>query len=196
MTQKAFYSKKQTIKEESPLNKSDLRKKYLSKVARLSPEEKKKASERAVLFLIESYSSLSLIASFSPLQSELDITPFNKLMAQGGKLTLPRIENKGLTFYRVTDLSSQLMLSQKKIFEPDPKKCQPILPSDLSLLILPGLAFDLNHIRLGYGGGFYDRFLEKNSPIQTVGIAFKVQTSQQPLPREEHDHAVDRVFGF
>ncbi len=184
------------MKEESLLNKPKLRKEFLSKVACLSPEEKKIASKKAVLFLIENYSNLALIASFSPLQSEVNITPFNKLLAQGKKLALPRIENEGLSFYRVSDLSNELTLSSKQILEPDPKKCPRILPQNLSLVILPGLAFDLNNIRLGYGGGFYDKFLEENSSIQTVGIAFQLQTSRQPLPREAHDRAVDQVFGF
>jgi len=196
LTQKAFYSKKQTIREEAPLNKSDLRIEFLSKVADLSLSEKKHASDKAALFLIKNYSSLSLVASFSPLQSELDINPFNKLLAKKGGLALPKVENNILIFYKVSDLSNELMLSKKKILEPNPKKCQKIAPSNLSLLILPGLAFDLNHIRLGRGGGFYDQFLGENNSTQTVGIAFKIQLFQGQLPKEEHDLAIDRVFSF
>jgi 5-formyltetrahydrofolate cyclo-ligase len=63
-------------------------------------------------------------------------------------------------------------------------------PSDVGLIVLPGLAFDRNGFRLGYGGGYYDRYLHRSGPdIPRVAVAFH----QQVLDRVPHDDRDERV---
>jgi len=59
------------------------------------------------------------------------------------------------------------------------------------LCLVPGLAFDEDGFRLGYGGGYYDRFLA-NFQGSTLGICY--QTMQQAVPKQPHDLSVDEVI--
>jgi 5-formyltetrahydrofolate cyclo-ligase len=60
------------------------------------------------------------------------------------------------------------------------------------LIIVPGLAFDLNHNRLGYGGGYYDNFLKNHQQAHKVAIAYPFQIVAK-VPVETHDTKVDRI---
>ena len=55
-----------------------------------------------------------------------------------------------------------------------------------SLIVIPGAVFDIQHHRIGYGGGYYDRFLEKVPGIATVALAFSFQI-QEAIPFDTHD---------
>ncbi len=66
-----------------------------------------------------------------------------------------------------------------------------VLPSEIDLVLVPGLVFDLTGERLGYGRGFYDRLLaELTDTTVRIGLAFDCQVLET-LPREEHDQPVD-----
>lgn len=65
------------------------------------------------------------------------------------------------------------------------------VPTEHSLMLVPGLAFDKSLNRLGYGGGFYDRYMSENSAPLKVGIGFSVQYSEEALPRDEYDLPLD-----
>lgn len=80
------------------------------------------------------------------------------------------------------------------ILEPRPERCPPVDPGRIDLVVVPGLAFDTHGARLGYGGGFYDRFLGRHVPQATrAGLAFEVQVVDR-LPTDRHDAAMDLVF--
>lgn len=65
--------------------------------------------------------------------------------------------------------------------------------SEVDAAIVPGVAFDERGGRLGYGGGFFDRFLESLDPgVPVVGVCFDAQIVEE-VPREPHDRAVDLV---
>ena len=64
------------------------------------------------------------------------------------------------------------------------------LPTAIDLAILPGLAFDRRGYRLGYGGGWYDKLLEKLNITTIIGLCFQEQLVNS-LPSEDHDKPVD-----
>ena len=68
---------------------------------------------------------------------------------------------------------------------PEPVSGDPISPGD-ALMIMPGTAFDRNLSRIGYGGGYYDRYLCENPNIQTVAVSYACQVFDS-IPSEEHD---------
>lgn len=73
-----------------------------------------------------------------------------------------------------------------------PAESHPKIPcSDIDLVVLPGTAFDAKGWRVGYGGGFYDRLLERSSAF-TVGFAFDCQILPE-IPFECHDERLDLV---
>lgn len=79
-----------------------------------------------------------------------------------------------------------------KIWEP--KKELPVLtPNSISHCFVPLLAFDESGVRLGRGGGYYDRFLEKFKG-KKIGLAFSWQKHEGPLPKEIHDQKLDLVI--
>ena len=62
-----------------------------------------------------------------------------------------------------------------------------------TLVILPGVAFDHNLNRIGYNGGFYDRFLEKNETLETVAVAYSIQVISDDIPIEFHDQRPQKI---
>lgn len=77
--------------------------------------------------------------------------------------------------------------------EPDPRKSQIVQEDDLDLVIVPGVAFDRQGNRLGYGAGYYDRFLKglKHRPL-LIALAFDVQIMDE-IPAEDHDVPLDLI---
>ena len=75
----------------------------------------------------------------------------------------------------------------------EPKVYCPVYEGPSALLLVPGVAFDREGRRIGYGGGFYDRYLEKHPDHHTVGYAYAFQIYEH-LPTEVFDRRVDCVL--
>ena len=79
---------------------------------------------------------------------------------------------------------------------PEPKEnmqlCYKFNPDEDTLVILPGVAFDTRGFRLGYGKGFYDKFLSNKRQLSTMALAFACQIVEE-LPNEEHDIKMDKI---
>ena len=74
----------------------------------------------------------------------------------------------------------------------EPKKIHATTPEEVDLFIIPGVAFDVQGYRIGYGGGYYDRLLSKvNKP--KIGIAYSIQIVQN-IPKNETDIPVDKII--
>lgn len=98
-----------------------------------------------------------------------------------------------LHFYAITSFG-QLSQGHYGIPEPCEGK-EPLDVKQLDLVLVPGLAFDCWGYRLGYGGGYYDRFLSQLSPETVkIGLAYDSQLSEIPLPREPFDQPVDLII--
>jgi 5-formyltetrahydrofolate cyclo-ligase len=78
------------------------------------------------------------------------------------------------------------------ILQPRPSSFRAVQPSEIDLWLLPGIAFDEEGNRLGFGGGYYDRFLPGRRGA-AIGLAFDFQIVES-LPVEENDHSVDQVI--
>lgn len=106
---------------------------------------------------------------------------------------LPRCEGNNLGLYAVRTWE-QLMTGTYGIPEPNPETTQQIFPQDLDLILLPGIAFTPDGIRLGQGGGFYDRLLKDLRPDTfRLGLAFSCQITDF-LPSELHDEHVHAIL--
>ena len=111
-------------------------------------------------------------------------------LAAGKKVFLPRVEGDSMTFYRIGGLS-ELVRGYKGIPEPVGNgECYRggERAAERTLLLMPGVAFDRNRNRIGYGKGFYDRFLAEHPELQqrSVGIGYLCQLVEE-LPAEETD---------
>ncbi len=110
-------------------------------------------------------------------------------------LVLPKINRseRRLDLFEVTDLDSDLIPGIWGILEPDPERCERISAEEVDFVLVPGVAFDADCNRLGYGGGYYDRLLGDVGPFATlVAAAFTVQLVDR-VPVEAHDIALDAV---
>ena len=106
------------------------------------------------------------------------------------KVFVPRIEGDEMLFYKITS-RDQLVQGYKGIPEPDgTTECFDYekYKERRMLLLMPGVAFDIYGNRMGYGKGFYDRFLRDKEMLQTfsIGIGYKCQRVDY-IPVEEHD---------
>ena len=107
----------------------------------------------------------------------------------GKEVAVPKVVGKDMVFYKLTDFS-QLEPGYFQIPEPASGE---IVEWPIALMIMPGVAFDRENDRVGYGGGFYDRYLEKHPDHHTVGYAYAFQIYEH-LPTEVFDRRVDRVL--
>ena len=115
------------------------------------------------------------------------------------KWCFPKVQASGLSLHEVRNVE-HLQSGTSLLREPDPALCPVVEAGEIDLAIIPGLAFDpATHLRLGRGGGYYDRLLARPEfRAQTVGVGFPGQL-WEGLPRENHDvplHAVVTPMGF
>lgn len=98
------------------------------------------------------------------------------------EVAVPKVSGKNMIFYKLTDFSQ---LEEGYYGIPEPTKGQIVDWQD-ALMIMPGVAFDRGNHRVGYGGGFYDRFLEKHPGLIRLAVAFEFQILNQ-VPAEPTD---------
>lgn len=103
--------------------------------------------------------------------------------ALGKRVAVPRVQGQEMQFYYITSFDEDLEEGSFGIQEP---KAGEKAEAEDALLLMPGVAFDLKRHRVGYGGGFYDRFLEKHTGLVTVALAFEFQVREE-VPFEEFD---------
>ena len=118
-----------------------------------------------------------------------------QLIAAGKTISVPvtLLEESRLQAVRLTDPDTQLIPGCYDIPEPTPDQIAiaTVDPATIDTVLIPGSVFDTGGGRLGYGGGFYDRFLTESAPrAARVGVAFELQLVDQ-VPMEPHDQYMD-----
>ncbi len=174
-------------------SKKEIREKLLLIRKMLSEKRRMSASTSLFKRVLPLLKDMTYVASFASFSHEIDSSLLNRKLCEEKKLCLPCVRGKNLFFYHVENLE-QLIPSKWKIWEPDPSKSIKILPEQIDLILVPGLAFDKYNQRLGYGMGYYDRYLATMNG-KKVGIAFREQKVAS-LPTEEHDLPVDQILYF
>jgi 5-formyltetrahydrofolate cyclo-ligase len=99
-----------------------------------------------------------------------------RLLAEGKQVSVPSIDEstKTMSASLVTSMEHDLEPGCYGILEPAAGRLQPVESSTIDVVIVPGAAFSIDGFRIGYGGGYYDRFL-KNCSAVTIGLAFDMQ---------------------
>jgi 5-formyltetrahydrofolate cyclo-ligase len=112
-----------------------------------------------------------------------------------GKIVLAPItkpDSKKLSPCQIINHEVDLVPSQYGMLQPDPRRCQAFPPENIDVVTVPGTAFDKKGYRIGYGGGYYDRFLKRCPQALWVGLAFEAQLIPDALP-EEWDIPVHQI---
>lgn len=112
-------------------------------------------------------------------------------LADGKTVAVPRCIDgtRNMDFYIITS-DEQLEVRTFGVLEPDPEKCELLTCFDDAVCIVPALAYDMEGYRLGYGGGYYDRFLSAHSGLYNIGIEYCSCTVSN-LVRGRFDVAAD-----
>ena len=182
----------QTVSE----NKRLLREICKNKRRSMEPSERAvcdKAVQTAAAALIEGLAPEYVLCYVSSLDTEVQTTALiEKLLSCAIKTAVPKslTENYGLDFYLIDSLSS-LKRGHYNILEPDTSLCRRVQVYE-GVCIVPGLAFDRGGRRLGFGKGYYDRFLEKGSFI-TAGLCYECCVFDE-IPHEDHDAVMDYLI--
>ena len=160
--------------------------------AALSNEERAKRDKRICDSLTSLLDGVALLLLFYPKGAEIDLRPiFHEAMARGIPCAFPRCaEEQGeMEFYLVSALDE---LEEGKFGIREPRSDAPMV-TDLAnaLMIVPAFSFDSCGHRIGYGGGYYDRYLRAHK-IRSVGVAYEAFL-RVSLPHDELDTAVDAV---
>ena len=146
------------------------------------------------LIEIIKFDEIKHIGSFISIRSEISTNKLNKKILQMNKsLLLPVIEkNSQELIFKKFDSSKNFKLGKFNIPEPT-KDCKEVVPQ---LFFVPCLGFDLNGYRIGYGGGFYDRYvqrIEKIKKIIKIGLAFSFQKISS-VPINQNDKRLDFII--
>lgn len=140
--------------------------------------------------IFESAQSLFL---YMAMQEEIPTLPLiEAALFQGKKVFLPRVIDKTqMAFYPFKSLAD---LEQSKFGVLEPPATQAVTPEQVEqpLMIIPALSYSEAGYRLGYGAGYYDRYLEKHT-VKSIGVCYEFQRNEAWKP-EDHDKKVDHVI--
>lgn len=190
-------------------SKADLRKHFLSLRQSVAEAERQLWSSEILdrLFGSEAWQAATLVCGYVSIKGEPDLSAVAVRAAAEGKLyalprTLTGADQGDMCFCRLHPHMTHADLPQGRFRIPEPPcDCPEVTRDDFAraraLIIVPGLAFDHSGYRIGYGGGYYDRFLTRLSEdgihAVSVGLAFSPCTVPS-LPKEPHDRPVDLLI--
>ena len=162
-------------------------------------DEQVGAMSRAIcerLLASEVYRQTDTIYAYYPLGREVSpLALIERALADGKVLAFPRVgESCGMDFYRVTSLS-QLAEGSFHVMEPV-LEC-PMLQKTRALVLVPGLAFDRQGNRYGYGKGYYDRYFARFPGLTRVALAYEHQMEEamEVLPTDVKMHRIETECG-
>lgn len=162
------------------------------------PAEFRAAASRAIVAALaarDDFASAGTLLLTLPFGSEWDTRPLiHAALARGKRVALPRVNpaKRMLDLCAVTDVARDAVSGFRGIAEPG-AHCE-LLPADaIDWVLVPGVAFDLQGRRMGYGGGYYDRLLPLLLPrTRRVAGAFEVQVVDH-VPAAAHDLAIEAL---
>ncbi len=164
----------------------------LKKRDRLSKEEiiekSKKIKEK--LFNSEEYKKAKTIMLYVSFGSEVDTINIIKESLKNKTVCVPVIKEDNMIASLINNIKELNKKNKYNILEPS--KIKKIDKKDIDLVIVPGVVFDKQNHRIGYGKGYYDAFL-KGYKGKTIGLAFNLQILEI-IPKDEWDIRLDKII--
>jgi len=180
------------------VTKDEIRKEILTRRQGLSDSDVSLKSETICRRLIsdEVFAAASVIGLYWPFRNEVLTEPIFRAARSGRKrvgFPLARTEDRAIIYIAVDD-PSDMTTGSYGIREPRYIPGRVIPAEEFDLIVLPGVAFDTRGYRIGYGGGYFDRFFADRSVTATrAAPAFDIQMVDR-VPHKEHDIKVDVIF--
>jgi 5-formyltetrahydrofolate cyclo-ligase len=175
------------------LTKEELRDQARAVRSGLTPAEAGSFSRLICDTLFKGLNGEGTVMVYVPKPPEVDTMPLIKQLIQKGvRVVVPIIERDTRTL-RLSCLEDPdiLVISTFSVPEPIGKEI-PVCGRDLDVVVVPLLAFDRAGHRLGYGAGYYDRFLSSYTQAKKIGAAFSCQEIGS-VPADENDVAMDMI---
>ncbi|MFQ9515451.1 MAG: 5-formyltetrahydrofolate cyclo-ligase [Eubacterium sp.] len=172
------------------LSKKEIRQEMIQKRKNLTKNEVVTKSSLICNKIINSecYKNSSVIYCYCSINNEVSLKPLMEHALNCGKIVaLPKVENNNIQFYSIKSFD-ELSAGYYNIPEPNLRTAAP----KGELLIVPGVAFSNDGNRLGYGGGFYDRFLSNND-ILSIGVCYDFQIIEN-IPVMKHDKKINMII--
>ena len=175
------------------MDKQALRKQIREQKRAMTEQQIVEKSEAlAQLFLqSEAYRSAKTIYGYLPYNQEVrTVSMLQKALDDGKRVAVPKCYGDEMRFIYLDDLSK---VENGYCNIPEPIADGPIADDPTALVLMPGLAFDPQGHRMGYGGGFYDKFLAQEPNHPTLALCYDFQMMDH-LETEAHDIPVDYVI--
>lgn len=175
------------------MNKKELRKAIREKKRAMSAQEieaKSRALTEAFL-RSEAYHAAKTIYGYLPYNQEVrTVALLEQALRDGKRVAVPKCYGDEMRFIYMTDLSA---VEKGYAGIPEPIADGPVADDETALVLMPGMAFDPAGHRIGYGGGFYDKFLAREPDHPTLALCYDFQVLPH-LETEEFDIPVDAVI--
>ena len=175
------------------MDKKELRRSIRERKRAMTEGEIESRSQKlGELFIAsQAYRDAKTIYGYLPYNQEVRTVPMLEQALRDGKtVAVPKCYGDEMKFIVMTDLS-QVEKGYAGI--PEPIADGPVADDETALVLMPGLAFDPQGHRIGYGGGFYDKFLSREPAHPTLALCYEFQMLPH-LETEAHDIPVDTVL--
>ncbi len=175
------------------MDKTALRKEIREKKRAMTPEQIEKASYALAqqFFATAYYREAKTLYGYLPYNQEVRTEPILlQALKDGKKVAVPKVYGDTMRFIYLEDMNG---IEKGYAGIPEPVADEPVAADETALVLMPGLAFDKEGHRIGYGGGFYDKFLSAEPDHPTVALCYDFQMLAN-LETEEFDVPVDLVL--
>lgn len=139
----------------------------------------------------DAYQKAKTVYGYLPYNQEVRTVPIlRQALADGKQVAVPKVYGDDMKFILLPDLSR---ISKGYAGIPEPIDDGPVAADEEALVLMPGLVFDKMGHRIGYGGGFYDKFLSREPNHPTVALCYDFQVMEK-IETEAFDIPVDVVL--
>jgi len=132
-----------------------------------------------------------VIGFYMPLGNEVDLRPLmTEVIALGKTVVIPKVQDKyNMDFYPIKNIND-IHVGRFNVLEPNNEKKIP--KTKIDIIFIPGIYFSKDHYRLGFGAGYYDRYL-KDYHQKKIGVCFSFQYISQ-IPTDHYDIPMDEII--
>ena len=181
--------------------KKKIRSVYLEKRNNMDFEKRRAASEKIAewLFANKRFKAAQTVFVYASYKSEAETWKIIQRALQLGKrVAAPKVHGDEMFFYEIK-CWEDLFPGYQGILEPQNEGKAPVMPAEGDVMLVPGVVFDHQGGRIGYGKGYYDRYWNRlegtcGKKPYCIGLAFACQISPRLLPIEEHDKKMDCIL--
>ncbi len=171
--------------------KSVIRKEILEKRKNLTIEQVEDWSEGVCAHIVHNamFMETEAVYGYMPIQNEADVTSvLQQALSMGKKVALPRVNGEDMDFYLINSLED---VEEGSFHVMEPKTDCPLYESP-GLMLVPLVVFDFKGNRIGYGKGFYDRYMKRTENIEKtlMGVGYEMQRVDE-IPADESDYPLD-----